>query len=68
MKIKEIRNLSGEELATELSRLRRHVYDLHAQAVTEKLEDPSRITKAQRDIARCLTVMNERVRASASKA
>ena len=60
MKIKEIAQFSDEELASELGRLRRHVYDLRAQAVTEKLEDPSRITKARRDIARCLTVINQR--------
>ena len=63
MKIKEIRQLSDEELTSELGRLRRHLYDVRAQAVTEKLEDPTRITRARRDIARCLTVQNERVRA-----
>ena len=62
MKIKEIRELSDEELTSELIRLRRHLYDVRAQAVTEKLEDPTRITQAKRDIARCLTVANERAR------
>ena len=60
MKIKEITQLSDEELTSEMARLRRHVYDLRAQAVTEKLEDPSMITKTRRDIARILTVMRER--------
>ena len=60
MKIKEIRQLSDEELASELVRLRRHVFDLRSQAVTEKLEDASQITKAKRDIARLLTVQVER--------
>lgn len=60
MKVNEIRQLSDEELQSELERLRRHVFDLHAQAVTEKLEDPSLATKARRDIARILTVAKQR--------
>jgi len=60
MKIREVRELTDEELLAELSRLRRHLFDLRAQAVTEKLEDPSMILKAKRDIARILTTMRER--------
>jgi large subunit ribosomal protein L29 len=60
MKVSEIREFSDEELRTELERLRRRVFDLRSQSVTEKLEDPSLITKAKRDIARLLTVMRER--------
>ncbi|MCJ7544632.1 MAG: 50S ribosomal protein L29 [Phycisphaerae bacterium] len=60
MKIQEIRDLTDEELTAELDRLRRHLFDLRAQAVTEKLADPSMITKARRDVARILTVMKQR--------
>ena len=60
MKIQEIRELTDEELASELDRLRRHLFDLRAQSVTEKLADPTMITKARRDIARILTVMKQR--------
>ena len=60
MKIKEIRQFSDEELNNEILRLRQHLFDLRAQRVTEKLEDPSLIVKARRDIARCLTVAGER--------
>lgn len=63
MKIKEIRLLSDDELVAEVNRLRRHLFDLRSQAVTEKLEDPSQITKGQRDVARCLMVMSERTKA-----
>ena len=59
MKIDEIRQLSDEELDSELERVR-HMFDLHSQAVTEKLEDPTQITKAKRDIARLLTVARQR--------
>jgi len=62
MKTREIRELTGEELSSELSRLRRHIFDLRSQAVTEKLEDASLITKTKRDIARLLTILRERER------
>ncbi len=60
MKISEIREMKTEELHAELDRLRRHGFDLRSQAVTEKLENPFRITETKRDIARILTVMRER--------
>ena len=65
MKMQEVRNWSDEELRSELDRLRRHLFDLRAQSVTEKLADPSMITKARRDIARIMTVMTERTRSKA---
>lgn len=60
MKVKEIRQLSDEELGMELGRVRRRLFDVRTQAVTEKLEDPSMITKARKDIAMILTAMRER--------
>ena len=60
MKIADIRELKTEELHTELDRLRRHLFDLRSQRVTEKLEDPSQLGKTQKDIARVFTVMRER--------
>ena len=60
MKISEVREMKTEELYAELDRLRRHLFDLRAQAVTEKLENPNRIIHAKRDIARIFTVMRER--------
>jgi len=60
MKIQEIRAMKIDELHHELERLRRHLFDLRSQAVTEKLEDPTQLGNAKRDIARILTVLNER--------
>jgi large subunit ribosomal protein L29 len=62
MKISQIREFSDEELRVELDRIRRHVFDLRSQSVTEKLEDNSQVTRARRDIARILTVIQERQR------
>ena len=60
MKIEDIRQLSDEEMRSELERLRRHLFDVRAQKVTEKLEDPSILRKTKQDIARILTVMRQR--------
>lgn len=60
MKVREIRELSDEEIQAEAERLRRHLFDLRSQAVTEKLEDPAILVKAKRDIARILTIQQER--------
>ena len=60
MKVSEFRELSTEELMNELDRLRRHLFDLRSQAVTEKLEDPTQLGKTKRDIARVFTVLRER--------
>jgi len=60
VKVSEVRELSTEELHSEMDRLRRHLFDLRSQAVTEKLEDPAQLRKTKRDIARIFTVLRER--------
>ena len=60
MKIQEVRSMNTEALHHELDRLRRHLFDLRAQAVTEKLVNPHQLKLVRRDIARLFTVLNER--------
>ncbi|UCG16578.1 MAG: 50S ribosomal protein L29 [Phycisphaerales bacterium] len=60
MKIAELREMKTEELHGELDRLRRHLFDLRAQRVTEKLENPNQVGLTRRDIARIFTVLTER--------
>ena len=60
MEITDLRELKTDELHAELERLRRHLFDLRSQAVTEKLGDSSQLTKTKRDIARVLTIMRQR--------
>ena len=68
MKIGEVRQMSDEELDSELDRLRRHLFDIRSQAVTEKLEDTTMVSKTRRDIARLLTVIREREIAAGASA
>ena len=67
-KIKDLRQLHDEELQLELERIRRRLFDLRSQAVTEKLEDPSMLTKAKRELAQILTLQGERQRVKAAAA
>ena len=60
MKPSEIREMKTAEMNAELDRLRRHLFDLRSQAVTEKLENPHQLQQARKDIARVLTILRER--------
>lgn len=60
MKIKEVRKLNADEIKLEAARLRRRLFDLRTQMVTQKVEDTSQIRKARKDLARLLTESSAR--------
>jgi large subunit ribosomal protein L29 len=60
MTIKEIRDQQDEQLQAALLDQTRHLFELRTQAVTEKLENPSQLGKARREIARIRTVLRQR--------
>ncbi len=60
MKAKEVHKLSSEELTVEVKRLRRRMFELRTQAVTEKIEDTSQFKNTRKDIARLLTEQTAR--------
>jgi large subunit ribosomal protein L29 len=60
MKATEAHKMSDEEIKVEEGRLRKQVFDLRAQAVTEKLENPRLTSGLRRDIARLLTEKKSR--------
>ncbi len=59
MKAQHYREMSPDELESKLEEIQRHLFDLHSQAVTEKLENSKAVTNVKRDIARIKTVMRE---------
>ncbi len=59
MKAQHYREISQDELESELEELERHLFDLRSQAVTEKLENSKAVINARRDIARVKTIMRE---------
>jgi len=59
MKAQQFREMSPVELKDRLEELEKQLFDLHSQAVTEKLENSKAIINLKRDIARLKTVMRE---------
>ena len=60
MKMKEILEKETDQLRHELVEKQKHLFDLRSQAVTEKLEDPTQLTKTRKEIARIKTILRER--------
>ena len=60
MKAKDIRELTDDELAQRLVDTRQELFNLRFQAATGALENTARLGLAKREIARILTVQNER--------
>lgn len=55
MKAQEVHKMKDDELTVEGDRLRKRLYELRCQAVTEKLENPMQMRQIKRDIARIET-------------
>jgi large subunit ribosomal protein L29 len=60
MKAKDIRERSDDELRKTLSDLEEQLFKLRFQKSTGQIENPIKIREVRKDIARVLTVMNER--------
>jgi large subunit ribosomal protein L29 len=60
LKAKDIRELTDDELARRLTETRQELFNLRFQAATGALENTARLALAKREIARILTVQNER--------
>ncbi len=60
MKAKDIRERSDDELRTALGDLEEQLFKLRFQKSTGQIENPIKIREVRKDIARVMTVMNER--------
>jgi large subunit ribosomal protein L29 len=56
----ELRDLTDDDLAHRLAERRQELFNLRFQSVTGALENSARLKIAKREIARILTVVNER--------
>ena len=56
----ELRDLTDDELADRLAEGRQELFNLRFQSVTGAIENHARLKLAKREIARILTVVNER--------
>jgi large subunit ribosomal protein L29 len=60
MKSKELKGQSSENLAQTLGETEKHLFQLRFQSATDRLETPSEIAKAKKDIARIRTEQRRR--------
>ena len=60
MKVKEIRELTTEEINTKLFEAKQEIFNLRFQQATGNLEKPSRIRDLRHTVARLKTVLKER--------
>ena len=60
MKIKEIRGFSSDDLILKEKDLKKELFELKYQRKIGRVEKPSRFKLIKHDIARILTVINER--------
>ena len=60
MKIKELENLTEDELITKEKLLKKDLFDMESHRQMGRVEKPASFRNLRRDIARILTVLNER--------
>lgn len=60
MKASDVHKMGQDEMNEELGRLRKRLFELRSQAVTEKLENPRQLRQIRRDVARIQTEQRER--------
>jgi large subunit ribosomal protein L29 len=64
MKPSEYRGMSDEQLELSLKDVVKNLFHLRFQSATDRLETPSEIRKAKREVARIKTIQGERRRAA----
>ena len=64
----KIRNMAPEDLAKEEEQLREQVWRLRLQMTTGQLQDPQKVRRARKDLARVLSIKREHeLKAEATK-
>lgn len=60
MKVSEIRKLKDEEIIEKVKESKSELLNLRIKNATGSLDKPSKLNEMKKDIARMLTVLNER--------
>ncbi len=60
MKVKELKEMTMEELDQQLAEIKKEQFNLKLQQVSGQLENPARITQLRRTAARIKTIQNEK--------
>jgi len=63
MKVKEVRELSHDEIKTRIDDTRRQLVEMRFALAVRKLESPAKLRNARKSLAPLLTIQSEKVRA-----
>ncbi|MDY7099011.1 MAG: 50S ribosomal protein L29 [Pseudomonadota bacterium] len=63
--IADLRTKTDDQLAAELTELKKSQFNLRFQSATNQLSDPSEVRRVRRTIAQIKTLQNERAAAAA---
>ncbi|MEO1045364.1 MAG: 50S ribosomal protein L29 [Pseudomonadota bacterium] len=63
--LEDLRTKTNDQLAEELTALKKEAFNLRFQAATNQLEKPSRMREVRRTIAQIKTLQGERARSAA---
>jgi large subunit ribosomal protein L29 len=59
MKVREIRELSAEDLSAKISDTRKQIVEMRFQLAMRKLESTAKLRNSKKDLARFLTIQTE---------
>ena len=65
MDAQELRNKTPDELRDALVQLKKEAFNLRFRKATSQLENTARMRSVRRDVARVMTVLNEKARNAA---
>lgn len=68
MKANELRDLTDEELVEQMRETRKQLFNLRFQHATGQLDNPRKLRLIRQDIARIMTIQNERGKESVAEA
>ena len=60
MKAKELRDMTGDELNAKLKELKNELFNLRFQHAINQLDNPHKIVDVKKDIAREMTILQEK--------
>lgn len=61
MKVKEIKEMTMEELDQQLTEIKKEQFNLQLQHVSGQLENPARVKDLRRTVARIKTIQNQKI-------
>ena len=67
IKANELRNMTADEIRMKVEALKKDLFNLRTEAKAGRIEKPHKINEARKDIARCQTVIKEKIDAAKPK-